>query len=129
VNERRQRVLVADDDDEIRDLLCMVLEQKYDVVAVANGFDAIQRLEAETFDAAVLDLTMPILGGQGVVHEIRRRNLRIPFALFSGDSDLPRIAAELNVPHHLSKPADPVDVRRLVERLLQPARLRAVSVG
>jgi DNA-binding NtrC family response regulator len=62
------RVLVADDDEPIRKLVSKVLQRNgFTVDAAVDGQDAIERLQADRFDACVLDLMMPRVDGVGVL--------------------------------------------------------------
>src|SRR5687768_6462710 len=65
------RVLVADDNAEIRTLVGRVLERDgYDVEAVADGSKAIEKIEAERYDAILLDFMMPVATGADVINWI-----------------------------------------------------------
>ena len=66
------RILVADDEPDIRDLLTFKLGQAgYKVQAVANGTLALAAIEADPPDLAVLDFMMPGLSGIDVLRKIR----------------------------------------------------------
>lgn len=68
-------VLVVDDDPSVRRLVAAVLERRgYDVDQVADGAQAIERMEAEHYDALVLDLMMPIVSGAEVLDYIEKKN-------------------------------------------------------
>jgi CheY-like chemotaxis protein len=71
----KKRVLVADDEASIRVLIARVLSRHgYEVVEAEDGQDAIDKLQAGTYDALVLDLMMPRVDGFGVLdHLIRNR--------------------------------------------------------
>jgi DNA-binding response OmpR family regulator len=65
-------VVVADDDDDIRDLVELKLTQSgYQVRACANGVDALEEIRRDPPDLAVLDVMMPGLSGIDVLREIR----------------------------------------------------------
>lgn len=83
----RGRVLLADDDTRIRALVASVLESDaYNVVAVSDGREALQRIGAEgaSFDAFILDCTMPRKSGTDIYREIRAAGLDTPVLLMSG---------------------------------------------
>ena len=82
------RVLVADDDDANRRALAQLLQsQGHDVVTAVDGVEALERLAANHFDAVVVDLQMPRLGGRAVYEEVQRRepDLARRFVFVTGD--------------------------------------------
>jgi CheY-like chemotaxis protein len=117
-----RRILIADDDDDLRPILTLALEIQYDVVAVPNGARAIQQLVLAPFDLLLLDLMMPVLDGRGVVEEMRRRGIMVPVVLLTGESDATSIAAELDVSACLEKPVTLPVLRATVARVLNMLR-------
>ncbi|MFW5474056.1 response regulator transcription factor [Knoellia sp. CPCC 206450] len=66
------QVVVADDDDDIRDLVELKLTQSgYEVRATANGVEALEDIRRDPPQLAVLDVMMPGLSGIDVLREIR----------------------------------------------------------
>ena len=55
------------------------------IYEVSNGMDALEVLAHHTIDLVLLDLTMPVLGGIGVLSEIKRRQLKTFVIVVSGD--------------------------------------------
>jgi len=85
---QRGRVLVADDDAANRRALMQLLQAHgHEVITAVDGVEALERLSAETFDAIVVDLQMPRLGGRGVYEEIQRKtpDLARRFVFVTGD--------------------------------------------
>ncbi|MET4077382.1 MULTISPECIES: response regulator [Janibacter] len=67
-----QTVVVADDDDDIRDLVAFKLENAgYEVISVADGDSAWDRVREVRPTLAVLDVMMPGMSGLDVLREIR----------------------------------------------------------
>ena len=67
------RVLVAEDDDPVRELLVDFLAREgYQVTGVSDGLQAVAELEANSFDLVISDLFMPGLGGIDVLREARK---------------------------------------------------------
>ena len=95
------RILIADDQNEIRALVARQLELVgHHVVAVANGQEAAKTLERETFDAVLLDEEMPVLDGVQVARAIRDREqkptaraLLVALTGNSSDQDVQRLLA------------------------------------
>ena len=68
----QDRILVADDDGDIRDLVVFKLTQAgYDVEAVQDGAAAFQSIEASPPRLAILDVMMPGLSGFDVLRKVR----------------------------------------------------------
>lgn len=65
------RVLIADDEDAIRTLVSRVLRRAgFETVVATDGRDAIEKLDAGSFDAVLLDLMMPRVDGFGVIDHL-----------------------------------------------------------
>jgi CheY-like chemotaxis protein len=82
----RYRVLVVDDEEDIRSLATALLESKnYEVLSAANGFEAIDALKHALPDIVISDLRMPRMSGFELLSVIRRRFPHIPVIAISGD--------------------------------------------
>ena len=70
----RKRILVADDDPDLLDLLKMDLGfQGYEVLLAANGKDALQIALTEHLDLVLLDVMMPYIDGYHVAYELTNK--------------------------------------------------------
>ncbi len=70
----RKRILIADDDPDLLDLLQTYLtHQGYDVIAAANGKDALKLALTETVDLIMLDVMMPYIDGYHVAYEVSNK--------------------------------------------------------
>ena len=70
----RKRILVADDDPDLLDLLQMDLaHQGYEILTAANGKDALQIAMAESVDLILLDVMMPYIDGYHVAYEVTNK--------------------------------------------------------
>lgn len=66
------RVLVVDDQEDIRDMARLVLEGAgYEVAAVPSGREALRAARSETFDLVLLDINMPDLDGWATLKLLR----------------------------------------------------------
>ncbi len=80
-------VLLADDEESVREVASMMLEEiGFSVICAENGREAIDLTKANTsgLRAILLDLTMPEIGGLEAYHAIRAFNQTIPIILSSG---------------------------------------------
>jgi excisionase family DNA binding protein len=101
------RVLVADDEESIREMLARTLIlADYEVHTVGDGQAAVDRLRAEAFDLLITDLSMPRLDGLAVVREVRRLYPTMPVVIITGySSEASAIEAiNLGVSGYLTKP-------------------------
>jgi CheY-like chemotaxis protein len=67
-----KRILVVDDEPDVREFVSLVLGEKgYDVVCATDGGEALVRIEGDRPDLIVLDLAMPGLGGWEVLQRLK----------------------------------------------------------
>ena len=103
----RRRILVVEDDDAMRTLLEDVLAGAgYEVVAVADGFDALQVFAAVAVDVVVTDMVMPGMRGQELLAEVRARDPGVPVVILTafGSIDSAVDAMRAGAFHYLAKP-------------------------
>jgi excisionase family DNA binding protein len=103
----KPRVLVADDEESIRDMLAQTLAlADYDARTVPDGLAAIESLRAETFDLLITDLSMPRMDGLALVREARRLYPDLPIVIITGYSTEAAAieAINLGVTGYLTKP-------------------------
>lgn len=83
--EVRQRILLADDNSDMRDYVRRLLATRYEVEAVADGEAALEAARARRFDLVLSDVMMPKLDGFGLVHALRadERTRTTPVILLS----------------------------------------------
>ncbi|MBL7115624.1 MAG: PAS domain S-box protein [Kiritimatiellae bacterium] len=80
-------VLVADDEDIVRRVASVMLERAgYQVTTVANGEEVLEKLNTSTFDCILLDLSMPVMGGEETLRHIRNKGVTLPVLMSSGYS-------------------------------------------
>jgi CheY-like chemotaxis protein len=108
----RQRVLIADDEESTRLLLARILSSELDVeVQLAGTCEQALRLSEESaYDAIVLDLLMPGIGGLAVLKEIRSRpkNMSTPVVVVTvvSDPDMRERCAGAGANAYLVKPIE-----------------------
>ncbi|WP_279356786.1 response regulator [Methylobacterium indicum] len=116
---RRARVLVVDDDPQVRHVTASFLNGfGYDEAEVPSGEAALERLAAEPFDLVVADLAMPGMSGLDLAEAVRTHWPALPFLLVTGHAEAARIPADFSV---LEKPFPSADLAARVAGLLAPA--------
>jgi CheY-like chemotaxis protein len=110
-------ILLVEDDPDARDeMACILRREGYDVVAAADGQEALEEVRRETPALILLDLMMPVMDG----FEFRVRQMQdpalaeIPIIVLSGGWDLQRKAASLGATACLQKPVDPTRLLEMV---------------
>ena len=88
-----KQVLIAEDDDHMRDALQeMLSEAGYRVIAAEDGIEALDWLSRVTVDLIIVDILMPGLGGPELIKRLRETNewATTPIMVLSGYADLTR---------------------------------------
>ena len=101
------RVLVIEDNPELRDYLRQALEsQRYDVLTARNGEEALGYLNGHPVDAVITDLFMPEMDGIEIIAALRKQFPNVRVIAMSGRPgvDYLTVARELGVTHTLRKP-------------------------
>lgn len=113
-----RRVLVADDEPAIVELIRDILEEcGFRVVTAKNGSEALQLVEEQAPHVVLLDMNMPVLDGEGFVHGMRARGLHLPIVVMTAGASAQRWAAELGADAYLSKPFEISNLINVTERL------------
>ncbi len=106
------KILVADDEPEIRDLLRLYLEnENYEVIEAENGIEALRLIDGQKPDMVMLDIMMPQLDGYQVLKHIREDN-NVPVIIISAkDEDSEKILGlNLGADDYIAKPFNPLEV-------------------
>jgi PAS domain S-box-containing protein len=124
----RPVILLADDNDDVREYLRCLLGREYEVVATANGEAAISAAREQTFDLVLTDVVMPRLDGFDLLKALRSdgRTQGIPVILFSARADDESRVRGLNAgaDDYLVKPFSARELLACVGAHLKLARLR-----
>ena len=119
------KILVVDDEESIRGLAQIILEDNgYRVVTAENGDAAIAIYQKEKPDLVLLDVLMPGMSGIDVCKQLKSQNSRnvpvVMFTVLNGDDDR-RMAREARCDGYFLKPFSPEDLVREVETHLRTA--------
>ena len=125
------RVLLTDDNDEIRAALRENLNKQEDIQVIGearNGLEALQMISDHTVDVMLLDMIMPQMDGYGVLEKLQKMNPaarpQVIVMTALGRDDFIARAIRQGVQYYMVKP---VDLRVLVERIRDAARQLSVQ--
>jgi len=115
------KILVADDEQNIVRLLRLYLRNEgFDVVAAADGRQALDRFATEAPDLVLLDLMMPQLSGFEVCTEIRKKSDVPVIMLTARSDDVDKIVGlEMGADDYVTKPFNPREVVARVKAALR----------
>jgi CheY-like chemotaxis protein len=117
-----RRVLVVDDEDDIRAIVRLSLERLagWTVVEAPSGQAAAALAAEQPFDAVLLDMMMPLCDGEATARLLRAdpATRDVPILLLSAAVDPPDWAAALGVRGLLTKPFDPARLPETVAAAL-----------
>jgi DNA-binding response OmpR family regulator len=117
------RILIAEDDADVRRLLTnLLVEEGHEVAVARDGAAALQRLRANPPDMLILDLMMPEVDGFQVLEELQDMGVlgvRTIVVSARGDEAEVERSLALGACHHIVKPFDPDELLNEVDSFLQ----------
>jgi CheY-like chemotaxis protein len=121
------RILIIDDDRDIREILGLLLAAEgYEVDVAVDGVAGLARVQASHPSLVLLDLMMPRLDGEGFLRAFRTmpHTADIPVVVLTGHPGGPAKAAKLGAAGFLSKPVELADLLSTIRRFeAQPVPL------
>ena len=85
-----KRILIVDDDDTLREMLCeqLQLHEEFVTVESSTGIDALDKAKSDYFDVIILDVGLPDMDGREVCRLMRRNGVKSPIIMLTGaDTD------------------------------------------
>lgn len=128
----RVRVLVVDDDANVRDLIRVRLDQAgYDVHTARTGIEAISRIGELDPSAMVLDINMPEMDGFGVLAAMKQEGRSLPVLVLTARhaGDDVRRAIGLGAKDYLTKPFSEAQLLARVARLMRRPLAQPPAAG
>lgn len=122
----KKKILIADDEMAIRELLSDLLSDDYAVSTVKDGAEVLEALEKEKYNLLLLDLRMPKIHGMDILRQIRSRDIPISVIVITADKDADNAieAMKLGVYDYIIKPFDNDKIRILVKNALKSTDLQ-----
>ncbi|WP_223592431.1 vancomycin resistance response regulator transcription factor, VanR-F/VanR-M family [Neobacillus bataviensis] len=109
---QRLSILIADDEEEIADLIAIHLEKEgYHVIKASDGQEAVRVVETQSIDLLILDIMMPKMDGYEVTRRIREQhNMPIIF-LSAKTSDFDKVQGlVIGADDYVTKPFTPIEL-------------------
>jgi len=126
-----KKVLIVDDDPDIRDVVTLILEsQGYEITIARDGIECLSKLRNEKPDLMILDLLMPKMDGFAVYKELQNTKWAkykdMPILVLTSvreEASRRRYELEtgqkLSVAYHIEKPVSPEVLIDTVEKLIK----------
>ncbi|MBK3496688.1 response regulator transcription factor [Viridibacillus sp. YIM B01967] len=129
------RLLVVDDDEHIRELVKVFLQNEgLDILEAVDGVDALSKLESEKIDMVIMDIMMPNMDGWELCKEIRKLNNELPILMLTAKGETAQKVKGFNLgtDDYLVKPFEPAELIVRVKSILKRYRIslsKTVEVG
>ncbi|MGA2532765.1 MAG: response regulator [Candidatus Aminicenantales bacterium] len=120
-----KRIVIVDDDENIRKTFSLLLGKKYRVYPVKDSEEALAKFHSAKVDLVIADYKLPCLNGMELIKRLRASGFEGEAMLISAHPDLVKIEdlSRLSISHFFVKPLD-LDVLNLsIDRVLQPKKL------
>ena len=108
---RKKKILVADDDEDILDVISIILEgEGYNVTTISRGEEVLE-IKEDFPDLFLLDISMAGIDGRDICRYLKNQSStkHIPVILFSANKEIEKIAFEVRADDFICKPFD-IDV-------------------
>jgi two-component system cell cycle response regulator len=121
---KKRKILLIDDNDETLDLLEIFLYKQYDIIVAQNGFDGLEKTEANNPDCVIADIIMPVMDGIKFFNNLKKNEkiAHIPVIAVTSFVKKMNIKSLLNIGFSevLSKPFKFDTVLEVVEKVIEP---------
>lgn len=116
------KALIVEDEEDIKQLLLEVLEDKgYQVSVAGNGEIALQRIGEEMPDIIFADVFMPVMDGLDLISRLKENpdtsGIPVVIVTVMNARDTEKKAKELGVEHYLNKPWESAELDLVLERV------------
>lgn len=122
-----QIILLAEDDEDNRDLVSFILQRSklnVDLLIAENGRDAVDLALRNKPNLILMDMQMPVMDGWSAVKALKadERTRQIPVIAFTAQAKAEDMARtrELGCEEHCTKPIDPAQFVEMVKKYIRP---------
>lgn len=127
----KSKILIVDDEEHIRELIRFYLDKEgFDVLEAENGEEALQIVENEYVDLAIVDIMMPVMDGFDFVEEMRTFKEDLPVIMLTAKSqskDKLR-GFSLDIDDYVTKPFDPEELMARIRTILKRYKINSQNI-
>ena len=129
---KKYTILVADDEENVRNLLYEILEEEdYNVIEAKNGLEAVKAVNEKYPDCVLLDVRMPVMDGMEAFLKIRdiAPDLPVIFITAYGSSDIAIKAMKKGAYDYLTKPFDIDEIKIKIKKAIELKELSSSLIS
>ncbi|MBW2039766.1 MAG: sigma-54-dependent Fis family transcriptional regulator [Deltaproteobacteria bacterium] len=126
-----RRVLVIDDEENLRHFLKMILEEEgYEVETAKDGMEALEKMEEKVWDIILCDIRMPKMDGMAFLQEVKARRMEGTVIMMSayGTVDTAVEAMKIGAYDYVSKPFNADEIILTLKKAEERERLREENI-
>jgi diguanylate cyclase (GGDEF)-like protein len=120
---RKERILIIDDDPDIRDVLNLSLSDHYTIFAAGNGKEGLEIVKTKNPDLIITDYNMPVMDGPEFCRQLRHDILlrHLPIIMLTGKSETKDMVASIDsgADDYLLKPFEPDTLLARIRMILK----------
>ncbi|BAS31270.1 response regulator [Dehalococcoides mccartyi] len=117
------KILIADDEEHIRQLVCSILDKGYQIVQARNGEEAVKESREQNFDLILMDIIMPKLDGLAACCMLKgdKQTSSTPIIMLTGVGyELnKKLSQQLGADGYITKPFNPQELRNKVSEFIK----------
>lgn len=128
INVDKERILIVDDEQEIRELIEIYLKNEgYEVIKASTGLEALELVKQKKIDLIILDIMMPVVNGIDACIKIRQQHNTPIIMLSAKVEDMDKILGlSVGADDYLTKPFNPLElIARVKAQLRRFTKLNA----
>ena len=126
-----EKILVVDDEQSMTQFLSIVLrKESYQVTAVSNGRDALERIKAENFDVVITDIKMPGMDGLQLLGHVKKHDPSLPVVIMTAYASQQSAIDAVNhgAFQYLIKNAKNDEIKLVVRNALEMRKVRSENL-
>lgn len=126
----KSRILVVDDEEHIRELIRFYLDKEgFSVLEAGNGEEALELLENEYIDLAIVDIMMPVMNGFDLVEEMKQfKDIPVIMLTAKSQSADKLRGFSLGIDDYVTKPFDPDELLARVKTILKRYSINSQNI-